>query len=203
VRTSTGFDIVEGPGGNVLKKILLAVAVLVAAGVVVVMVQPSTYRVERSAEIAAPAEILWGEITDFYRWKAWNPWEKMEPGQKISVSGTPGELGHSSTWAGEKTGQGSMTIASMEKPKHLDIHLDFRKPLASEAKTTFDLVPNGEKVKVTWAMEGKNSFVGKFFGLVMDMEGMIGSAYEQGLSDLKAVAEAKTAEGGQAVPTKD
>ena len=39
-------------------------------------------------------------------------------------------------------------------------------------------------------MEGHNDFLGKAFSLFVDMDKMIGSDFEKGLSQLKAVAEA-------------
>ena len=48
----------------------------------------------------------------------------------------------------------------------------------------------GDKTKVTWAMYGKNGFVGKAFSLFMDCEKMCGPEFEKGLADLAKVAAA-------------
>jgi hypothetical protein len=42
---------------------------------------------------------------------------------------------------------------------------------------------------MTWSMEGKTSFIGKIFHVVMNMEKMMGGAFEQDLADLKATVE--------------
>jgi len=55
-------------------------------------------------------------------------------------------------------------------------------------KTTITGDPGVVGHKTVW--DGKNDFMGKFFGLVMGMEGMIGKAYENSLANLKQVAEA-------------
>jgi hypothetical protein len=39
-------------------------------------------------------------------------------------------------------------------------------------------------------MDGNNNFMGKLFGLFMDMDSMLGKDFEAGLAGLKSVAEA-------------
>jgi hypothetical protein len=176
------------------KKVLIGLAVVVGVFVAVIALQPSEYHVERTITITAPPAFVWAEVSDFDRWKKWSHWEKSDPSQKTTVTGEPGSVGHKTEWAGEKTGKGSMTIAEATKPTHLHIKLVFTEPMASEATTDLKLEPNGNVVGVTWSMDGHNNFVGKFFGLVMGMEGMIGQAYETSLADLKQVAEASAKE---------
>ena len=43
---------------------------------------------------------------------------------------------------------------------------------------------------MTWAMYGKNGFIGKLFSLFMDCEKMVGPQFEQGLADLGKVVAA-------------
>ena len=172
------------------KKILLGLALALVALIAVVAMQPSAYHVERSIEISAPADVVWKEVSDFNQWPEWNPWQKSDPRQTVTIAGTPGAVGHSSRWDGETSGKGSMTIREVEMPNRLAIDLKFDEPMSSEAGTTFTIAPSGPNVQVTWAMDGENDFVGKFFGLVMGVTDMVGSAYEQGLADLKKIAEA-------------
>lgn len=177
-----------------LKKILVGVGVLVALLVVVVAAQPSEYHVERSLEMSAPAEVVWEQLSDFNAWKAWNPWHKMDPDQKTSITGDAGAVGHTNTWDGEKTGKGSQEIVAADKPKHLAMKLVMLEPMPDEAKTGFKLEEAGDATKVTWFIDGNNSFVKKFFALVMGMEDMLGTMFEQGLADLKPIVEEKAKE---------
>lgn len=72
------------------------------------------------------------------------------------------------------------------------IDLDFIKPFESpDNLTEFTFVPKGESTDVTWEMTGKNNFMGKAFGLFMNMDTMLGKDFEKGLSKLKAAAEKK------------
>ncbi len=172
-----------------VKKVLIGVAALIVVFLVVVMLQPSKYHVERSAEINAPADVVWAEVSNFEQWKGWSHWEKSDPSQKTTITGEPGTVGHKTIWDGEKTGQGTMTITKAEAPNQLGIRLQFKTPMESEAATVFDIAGKGSNVEITWSLDGENRFMGKLFGLLMGMEDMIGSAYEDSLANLKTLVE--------------
>ncbi|MEE9385176.1 MAG: SRPBCC family protein [Nannocystaceae bacterium] len=174
---------------DMAQKILLVVASLVLLFIVVVMAQPSVFHVERSVEIAASPEVVWAEISNFKQWKGWSHWDKSDPSQKTTITGDAGSVGHKTEWNGEKTGQGTMTITEASAPTRMVFKLEFKKPMESEAVAAFDMVAAGAKTKVTWSLDGHNNFMGKFFGLLMGVEDMIGSAYEDSLTNLTDIAE--------------
>jgi hypothetical protein len=175
-----------------LKKALLALAVLVIGFVAVVAMQPSTYHVERTAMIDAKADAVWTTVADFKKWREWDPWQGSDPTQKTEISGEWGEVGHTSKWKGEKTGEGTMTISAADMFKRVDIKLEFRVPMESTADTAIILVEKGDATEVTWTMDGNADFMGKLFGLLMGIEDQIGSDYERGLKNLNGAAQ-KTA----------
>jgi len=177
-----------------LKKILIGLAVLITLFVVIVAAQPSDYHVERSLEVNAPADVVWEQVSDFGAWKAWSPWHKMDPDQKTSITGTAGMVGHRSSWDGEKTGKGSQEVVTADKPTHLGMRLVMLEPMPDEAKTGFRLESAEDTTKVTWYIDGNNSFVKKFFALVMGMDTMLGEMFDQGLADLKPIVEMKAKE---------
>jgi hypothetical protein len=53
-----------------LKKILIAVAAIIAVFLVVVALQPSEFKVERSATISAPPAAVFEQVNDFHKWEA-------------------------------------------------------------------------------------------------------------------------------------
>ena len=58
----------------------------------------------------------------------------------------------------------------------------------------FTFNPQGDKTVVTWAMYGKNGFMGKLVSIFMNCDKMCGPPFEQGLADLgKIVAAAPAA----------
>ena len=94
-----------------MKKILMALLVLILAAVLFVASRPNEYRVERSATFAAPPEVVFAQIDDFHNWAAWSPWEKLDPQMQKSFGGAASGAGAEYHWVGNnQVGEGRMTI---------------------------------------------------------------------------------------------
>jgi hypothetical protein len=173
-----------------LKKILLGLATFVVVLVIVVALQPSEFHVERSITMAAPTEAAHAQVNDFHAWRGWSPYEKLDPNMQRSYDGPTSGVGAKYAWAGNKSsGEGRMTIEKSE-PSQIAIKLEFLKPMQATNQATFTFTKTPEGNKTTWAMDGKNGFIGKAFCLVMDMDKMVGADFERGLTNMKAKAEA-------------
>jgi hypothetical protein len=183
------------------KKILLGVAGLLVVFLIVVLMQPATYRVERSIAMNAPPESAFAQVNDFRAWGAWSPWDKMDPGMKRTFDGPPTGVGSKYAWAGnDQVGEGRMTIEKSEKPSLVEIKLEFLKPFESTSQTSFTFSPAGAGSKVSWAMTGENNFISKVMCVFMDMDKMIGPDFERGLAAMKAAAEAAPKAAPAAIP---
>lgn len=173
---------------KILKILVGIIAILVIIFFVGGLFLPKTYSVNRTAVINAPDSVIYKNIADFNEFYKWNPWAKMEPTAKTSVSGTAGQPEHLYNWEGKETGTGYMKILSVEPNKMVDIELKFIKPFESLADTRFDIVKEGDGNKVTWTMSGENvGTMNKWMGLMMD--NMIGKDFESGLKFLKEKSE--------------
>lgn len=174
-----------------VKKIGIAFAALIVVFIVVVAMQPSTFRVERSLVIAAPADVVFAQINVMKNRHAWYPWDQLDPNMKLDYSGPEQGVGAVYAWSGNKdVGKGRQTILeSVENQKVVD-DLEFIEPFAAKNKATFALAAEGDGTKVTWSMEGTNDFMGKAFGMFMSMDAMIGKDFEAGLKNLSAVSVA-------------
>ena len=82
----------------VLKYVLSALMVIVAAFVVIVALQPSDFRVTRSATIAATPEAVFSQINNLHRWEAWSPWAKLDPAAKNAYEGPEAGVGAACSW---------------------------------------------------------------------------------------------------------
>ena len=83
-----------------LVKILIGLAVLVLLLVVVVALQPSEFRITRTATIAAPPSAVFTQVNDFHKWEAWSPWAKLDPAVRNTFEGAPAGTGAVFAWAG-------------------------------------------------------------------------------------------------------
>ena len=173
-----------------LIKILIAIALIIIALVIVVAMQPSEFRVVRTATMSAPAPAVFAQVNDFHNWEAWSPWAKLDPAMKKTYEGAPAGTGAIYTWAGNnQVGEGRTTITESRPSDLIKMKLEFVKPFAATNTVEFTFKPEGDQTAVTWSMAGKNNFMGKAVGLFMNMDKMVGGDFEKGLASLKAVTE--------------
>src|SRR5947208_11820724 len=98
---------------------------------------------------------------------------------KRTYDGPARGVGAGYAWRGnDKVGEGRMTITEAAAPTAVSYRLEFIKPFASVASTSFTLRPEGDHaVTATWAMAGNNNLIGKIFGVFMNMDKMIGDDF--------------------------
>ena len=175
-----------------LTPILIALAVIVVLFVAVVAMRPSEFRVSRSLAMTAPAETAFEQVNTLRNWEAWNPWGKLDPNCKLTYEGPPSGVGASYSWAGNaKVGEGRSTIVESKPGELVRFRLEFLKPMKATNAAEFTFKSEGSKTTVTWTMSGKNNFIGKAFGLIINCDRMVGGQFEKGLSDMKRVSEAE------------
>jgi hypothetical protein len=179
---------------SLLKRILFVFLALIAVLLVVIAIQPSDFRVSRSATMAAPPAAIFEQVNDLHKWDAWSPWAKLDPNAKNSFEGPSTGEGSILRWDGNSdVGAGSMTILESEPNERVRIKLDFIRPFEGTSDVEFMLKPEGDQTAVTWSMAGKNNFIAKAISLVMDCEKMIGDSYDQGLANIKKIVETPSA----------
>lgn len=150
----------------------------------------STYTVERSTSIKAPAGSVYARIVDFRNWMDWSPWEGLDPDQSRTYSGAESGQGSTYAWSGNRrVGEGRMEIIEAVEPSRVKVALDFLKPFKSSSVTAFDLEPDGETTRVTWTMTGAKTLMLRVMGLFRSMDEMVGPDFEKGLAQLKTVSE--------------
>ena len=150
----------------------------------------STYTVERTTTITAPADRVYGAIVDFHRWSEWSPWEGLDPELRRTFRGPESGIGAVYEWDGNrKAGKGRMEITGADAPHRLAINLDFIKPFKASNKIVFTLVPDGTTTRVAWTLTGKRTLTTRIMGIFTSMDKLVGKDFEKGLAQLKARAE--------------
>ena len=158
------------------------------------MSDTDTYTVERSTTVDASAEQVYEEVVDFHRWRAWSPWEDLDPALNRTYSGPEQGPGAVYEWSGNrKAGSGRMEIVDAVPASRVAVDLRFLKPFKSRSTTTFTLEPEGARTRVTWTMTGERTLGLKVMGLFTSMDKLVGGDFEKGLARLKSVAEGSPA----------
>lgn len=175
-----------------LKKIIIAIIFIALGFSVFVTMQPDDFRITRSLEISAPADKIFAQVNDFHRWEAWSPWAKIDPNAKTTFEGNSFGVGAVMRWSGNmEVGVGSSTIVESKLNELIKLQLDFIEPMKGTNTGEFTFKKEGEKTLVTWSMYGKNNFIGKAIGIILNCEKMVGGMFEQGLANLKNTVEDK------------
>jgi len=179
-------------GVIMLKRVLLAALAAVVLFGAYVALQPSAYRIERTAIVVAPPAAVFAEVNDFHNWAAWSPWAGLDPDAKTTFEGPVAGEGAVFHWSGNaEIGEGRMTLAESKPDERILIDVDFVKPWAGSQSSEFTFKADGARTIVTWTSSGVKDFIGKAMSLFMDTDKMIGAQFEKGLANLKAVTEAK------------
>lgn len=178
---------------KLLLKILGGLAVLVLLLVVAAFFLPRQYRVERSAEIAAPAETVFPLVADLRNWSAWGIWYERDPAMVETFSEDPGPdaVGGWVAWTSASQGSGVARLTGLQPYSKATYNLGFEGfDLESEGAFAVEPLPAGG-VRVTWSDAGDlgNNPLYRWLGLALD--GMVGGDFEAGLANLKLLAEAK------------
>lgn len=166
---------------------ILVVVLLVI--VAIASTKPSSYRVERSIDIAAPVAKVQPLVNDFHNWDQWSPWGKLDPNMVVTYSGAPSGVGAKYDWSGNsKVGQGHMEITEAT-PTETKVPVHFIKPFDGESVSTYTYTPTAMGTHVVWEMEGPSKFMTKIMMVFTSMDKMIGPDFERGLAQLKTAAE--------------
>ena len=174
-----------------IKKILIGFAALVAILLAVIATRPGNFRVERSATLSASPAVLFENVNNHHKFAVWNPFMKLDPNVKNTYGGPESGVGAVCSWEGNSNvGAGSCTIIESKPDELVRCRMDWKRPMEGTATVDFTFKPEGGKTVVTWAMYGKNTFMGKAMSLFMDCDKMCGPQFEKGLADLGTVAAA-------------
>jgi carbon monoxide dehydrogenase subunit G len=172
------------------KIIAVVFIVVILAFLAYVATKPDTFRIERARIIKATPDAVFGFIDDLHRFNSWNPFARTDPSLRLVYSGPASGIGAAYQWDGTgKAGTGQMEIVGSSPPSGVTMRLEFKKPFAAKNLVTFTLTPDGPATKVTWAMTGQSTYLQKLFGTIFNMDKMVGGEFDNGLTNLKALAE--------------
>ncbi|MEI8201373.1 MAG: GyrI-like domain-containing protein [Bacteroidota bacterium] len=174
---------------KIIKRIFLALAILLILIVVVSLFLPSKVYVERKITISSSKEVIFEQINTLSNWNKWSPWFKLDTAMKLSFNEIPSGKGATYHWESKQknVGNGGLLITDSKPCESIEMDINFGDK--GNAKAGFNFVQKMETVDVIWWMKldlGWNP-IAKYFGLFMDK--FIGNDYEKGLSTLKTLCE--------------
>ncbi len=110
---------------------------------------------------------------------------------KRNLSGKPRGKGAVYEWESNssKAGTGRMEIIESSPPSKAVIQLDLAEPFEIRSIVEFTLETKDDATQVTCDMHGINPYIRKVMGIFYDRDNMVGKDFEEGLANLKTIAE--------------
>jgi hypothetical protein len=174
------------------KRIVVTAGIAVLASIAVVGVfrcERSSYRLERSATIAAPPEAVQARIADLQQWTTWSPWERPDADLDRKFEGPDSGAGASYSWSGgDEVGAGRLTVVSAS-PGQVHVLSQIERPRRRASDFKFTIAAEGKGTRVTWAASCENDRA-SLGDLLMGPSPASEADLERGLARLKSAAEA-------------
>jgi hypothetical protein len=179
---------------KIVKKILIALAIIIAIPLVIAIFTKKDYAVEREITINTPKPEVFEYIKYLKNQDNYSKWALMDPAMKKEYKGTDGTVGFVSAWDSDNkdVGKGEQEIKNIKEGEKIDFELRFLKPMEDNANAAMETEAVTEtQTKVKWGFNGKMPYPFNFMLLVMDMDEMLGKDLETGLQNLKVILENK------------
>jgi hypothetical protein len=174
-----------------LKMAAIILGLFVAFILVAAFAMDTEYSVERSIIIDRPAPVVFEHIRYLRNQNDFSVWGTMDPNMQQEYRGTDGTVGAVSAWKGnEDVGKGEQEIVRIEDNKRIDFGLRFIEPFEGIADAYFitDSMSENE-TRVTWGFESTMPRPMNLMLLFINMEELIGSDLDSGLTKLKDTLE--------------
>lgn len=171
--------------------ILYIIAGIIALIIILGLIAPKNFQVEREILIKKSKEQVFAYIKLLKNQDNWSAWAKKDPDMKKEYRGTDGSVGFVSAWEGNKqVGKGEQEIKSIKEGERVDFELRFEKPWKTINPAYMITEREGDNLtKVKWGFSGKMPFPMNMMMLFMSMDKMAGKDFDEGLSNLKSLLE--------------
>lgn len=177
---------------KILKKIVIALAIIIAIPLVVALFIKKDYAVEREIIINKPNAEVFNYIKYLKNQDHFSKWASMDPNMIKTYSGTDGTVGFVSAWESknDEVGTGEQEIIKITEGESIEYELRFIKPFEATEPAYMTTEAVGEnQTKVKWGFSGHMDYPMNLMMLFMDFEQMIGDDLQTGLNKLKTVLE--------------
>jgi hypothetical protein len=176
---------------KIVKKILLALLILIAIPLIAALFMKKDYAVEREITVNKPVSEIFEYLKYLKNQKEFSTWTNKDPKSIITYKGVDGTIGAISTWDGNKqVGKGEQEIKKIDSLKRIDVELRFIKPFEGVANAYFTTEAiDSTSTKVKWGINGRDEYPLNFMQVFINYDTMMGTEFEAGLKNLKTVLE--------------
>jgi len=171
------------------KKLLIALAAVVALVAVAGLVLGNHFRVERRVSIKADVARVHELCGELKNWPKWAPWQESDPSIVVTLGETTTGVGAHQSWKGDGDA-GELTFTKCDPATGIQYDMWFiNGEKRSPSISMMNYRPLADGVEVSWVIEGEIDLpiLGAYLALAFDS--MVGPMFEQGLAKLKSACE--------------
>ena len=170
----------------------LTLAIFAGIYLVICFFAPRSFKAEKSIIIHKSPELIYSTVSDFATWPSWSPWQKSDTMMVSEYVGTPGTIGHKTSWKSNKEGDGTQEIISLAPNEYIKTGINVSPDPSSMFFSEWYFTGDSLQTTVTWTMDsGTMPFLLRGAALLFDMKSTMETYYDRGLNDLKKVVEEK------------
>ncbi|HZJ37091.1 MAG TPA: SRPBCC family protein [Gillisia sp.] len=154
---------------KLIKYLFFLILIGLIAGSIYIATKDGNYQIEESATINAPLPVVFNEVNNFKNWEEWGPWMDDTDDLILTYSDTTSGEGANYSWKSEKMGDGRITTTKAIPDSTIEQELTFALKYGetkSDVYWKFDKAEEG--TKVTWGIQGNQSFMEKLAFAFMD-----------------------------------
>lgn len=179
---------------KVLKKILLALAIIIVIPLIVALFLKKDFSITKEVVINKPRMEVFNYIKFLKNQNDYSKWALMDPKMTKTFTGTDGTVGFISAWESkdEHVGKGEQEIKKITEGSHIDYEVRFIEPFEDTEQTYMSTEDAGPgQTKVSWGFSGRMEYPMNIMMLCMNYDKMIGDDLDTGLKNLKKIVEAQ------------
>ena len=177
--------------GNRFKKGTLFLLSIILLLVVIGVLLPSSYHVERSIRIKKSSKVIFPYLNNLQKWGSWTSLNaNKDYSLEQQFSGSNQGIGSEMAYHGDKLGKGKIKIVDNELNDHVSFSLLINNRFKTDGVIQIEsLAETDSEVIIT--LDGDVGFHLPNRFIILMMNNIAGSLFEESLNRLKMVAEAK------------
>jgi effector-binding domain-containing protein len=173
-----------------LKNVLLVLLALAALVMLLGLFAKKTYRIERSVEVNAPADVVFHYARFFKNMESWSPWNALDPQLRIDIEGIDGAEGAVYVWQGNRKVGSGRQVRHLVTPERIETGVEMQAPWSTKAPMYMTFESVGDKTRVLWGMDFQVPYPWNGLAIFTDVDDAIGGDFALGLTRLKKNVEA-------------
>lgn len=165
-------------------------ASVIAITLIVMVLLPRAFTVEREITIARPAKEVYDYLKNLRNQPEFSTWSQLDPKMEKAFRGVDGSVGSVYAWSSNEknVGIGELEVKSLEKNRRIEFEIRFTKPFVSTNPTVIELesIDNGE-TRIMQTYYGNLPY--PMNALCSVIAKTIGDGMDSSLTNLKRVLE--------------